>query len=286
MFTLEDITLIPYITKIRAYSFTNKEYENIYNFLVSNSIYDFKKLEEFIKLQCPLTIKATLYKLLIKAYALLDKINSNKLETKIYSSSKLCSTFDTEITKTDFSTMVKDILITHPVYSGSIPKRISGVSIASAEYLRSKIDLSGKNALSAIWSGVGPYRLEQFSNDLARYREQLRRILNEIPKDSEGKLLYDGNLFYKDFDAKKDLILVDLNNILTYMLNNSSTFIWGNLDIQARKRLVNAINSSKSSIIKTNFINMLAKFTTLEEAENGLLKDYNNFKPIERFLGK
>jgi len=284
MYTLEDITLVPYIMKLSSYKYIDINSAYLYKFLTTNKIYDFKRLEEFMKLGNPLVNNKTFYKKLNQAYELLTKINNRQIQVQTYSSRKRPTSFAKEINDTDRTTMLGEIMITHPLYSNSLPQKVKGLSIDTVEYLRSKIVLSGKNALTEVIPYVGEKRVNHFSYDLFRYREQLNRIIAEIHDKKD--LLQVGNLFYKDFEEKRAVILTELNEIISYMLDNGKTFIWGNLTEPARNRIRNAIAKNKDSEIKEKFANMIAKFVTLSEVENGLLIDSPDTKPIERFLTK
>lgn len=278
MFTLEKISLFPFIHHLATMLHIDY-YNNLYIFLTTNKIYDFKRLEEFMRAGYPLVNNKEFYKMLEKAYKTLSRINSRQLEPQTYSSNQWLindNHFQQLIVFTDNAVILDDILIKNPVNARNTKSQLDWCTISFAKDLMGKITIDGKNALAEVLKNVGPTKINKIADNISLYDEQIRHIIKETPES------FTGNLFFKDWNPKNQIISTEIKDIVLYLVNNGEYFMWGQMTDKAKKAFLQAVLNPKSerNVIRQNIITLLTNYTTLSEVENGLTRT----RAIDKFI--
>lgn len=278
MYTLEDISLYPFIFTLEKSILKSPKNKELYEFLIKYKIFDFKRLEEFIRMNYPLVNTQTFYKMLEKAYKTLCKLNTGQLEPQTYFFDNWNNSdyFKKLIKSTDDEVVLNDILLRNPLNIRYQKTDIDWCQVSLAKQLMNKLAVNGNNAFAECMRYVGPHKLDSLANNISLYRWQLQQVISETTTD------FYGNLFFKDQDTKEKIILEDIKSIVYYLTDNGSRFLWGNMSNTDKARLIklSLTPGLPDYIVRDNLVKLLANYTTLSEVKIGLARS----RTLDKFI--
>ena len=279
MITLENISTIPF-TGIKS----KKNYSSISNIINDLNITNFGLLKEFLQNNPQYQDFNELKELLNQIEMKLDLLKKLNIKSDIYRI-EYETDFKDNITDKivlDKSVMGSDLIFDSPFKKMSKTKEgISKYSIYQLKEYISHCDIVGTNLLKKDLSFINESDIYKILNAIYLYEEQLNRILAE--ENNIDTLEY-SNLFKMHYNDKKELITEEIKEIAEYIGDNATEFIWGKFSyIELSYILYGAYSISEKDILRKDaFIHMLANYTTIGEAEKGLVRT----RAIDRFIKK
>jgi len=187
---------------------------------------------------------------------------------------------------TDKKTSAINLLCLNPLSEYSTKRnKLGAFSISEIKHLLGHCVVShdviyGQNALIHYIRNIGEKNVEEIANAVKIYENQVFRQL----QDTDNLELEHG-LFYKDYYEKNLLVQYNLDEIVKFILDNNKTFIWGKMSDVQKRNLVASMNSNttkKGIKLKTDFINMITNYTTLDDYKNDIIKE----KTLQKFIIK
>ena len=153
---------------------------------------------------------------------------------------------------------------------------IKKMRMDSIKYDISHSMINGFNYLRFISNKIGPDRLLLVRDAIDMYTEQIER--QALLTDDRNCNLFTFNKVEKD-----RIIHKNLKEIILYLLNNSNSFVWGNVNDFKYDRYISAINNDNKidRQIRNMVTNYISNYVTLDEAND---IDRGNVKVLNRFI--
>lgn len=227
----------------------------------------------------------------------LEKFNASGRITELYDfdNLQLSQVDDNVLNITDERNRGRILLCSSPLVLGSGIDSIRKLSITQIKHLMGHVDPNNfKNCLLNL-SGMTAKTVLSVNRAVEFYDEQVIRQYMENPN------VGDGNLFFINSKEKKMLTEEQIRDIAYYMALNAKEFIWGNLTLEQKRKLL-AISAEKCcrdmNKVQGSLINAISRYTTLEELENGILNEQEvvtvvggvikreKKRPVDRFIIK
>lgn len=122
---------------------------------------------------------------------------------------------------------------------------------------------------------IGLKNLQYIINAINLFDEQLIR-------QNKEKHNFGDDLFHLNYDAKKDIVIEEVESYIDYLEENAKVCVWGvNSETKIKFMREAFISKSVAAIRnKERLINTFTNYTTLTELENGIIKN----KTLDRFI--
>lgn len=179
---------------------------------------------------------------------------------------------------TDNQTRTRDLILNRLVSSGESCTfyNISDLSISNLKSLLSYQNKKGQYALSKI-NKIGEKAFKSVLKGLLLYKEQLLRQSKEFHQEKI-------NLFTLNQDAKKEIVMKEIESYIDYLEANAFMCVWGKNDSKKialmRKSLMGKNEKAKEN--KENMINTFTNYMTLSELKSGVIRN----RTLDRFIEK
>ena len=154
--------------------------------------------------------------------------------------------------------------------------RFDAFTIKIIKKFLSLTDYKGRNYLIS--------RLRSFSiDDLPEILMAVNMYTDQVIRQSEMTDSRDYNLFLYQQDEKRELVSKQYDEILSYLLDNATEFVWEKISDNKRKIYVSSITQDrlKGTVVREKMIKLLANYMTTSELENISKDDY---KVLKRFI--
>ena len=279
MITLENISTIPF-TGIK----NTKNYSFISNIINDLNITNFELLKEFLQNSQEHPNFNELKELLDQMEMNLDLLKKLNIKADIHKI-KYESDFKENINEKillDKKVMGSELIFDSPFKKMSKTKEgITNYNIYQLKEYISHCDTVGTNLLKKELTFINDNDIYKILNAIYLYEKQLDRILRE---ENNLDILDYSNLFYLHHNDKKELITSEIKDIADYIGDTATGFIWGKFNyIELSYILYSAYSVSEHDVLRRDaFINLLTNYTTLGEAEKGLVRT----RAIDRFIKK
>ncbi|MCM1053399.1 MAG: hypothetical protein NC483_05450 [Ruminococcus sp.] len=207
-------------------------------------------------------------KYLEEAYKSLDKIIKSEKELPIYPSKIYESRgLNPNVLKSFEESLNAEVLpLTSPLnVSWTTNDRINDYSIADIRSMLETATLGAKNGLTIV-PNIGISKILRIYEALQFFEEQMVRLATTCDYEN-----YEGNLFYKDLEAKRKIILSDLKNILITLFNMSNAFVWGTHEAESKEQIISLTNNPRSKravLVREKIVSYLSNYMILEDLEN------------------
>lgn len=270
MIKLENITTRQILSKKSGVD----NYQQLYDLIANKNTEFYPYIKDLVKTECNM--------------AKANKLGKKPIlyPTLQYKTLGLSEDKTKALEETDEKTSAANLLCFNPLSEYSVKRnKLSMFSISEVKYLLGHCVVNydpiyGQNALIHYMRNIGEKNVKEILQAIEIYEEQIFSQLSE-PNDLE--LEY--GLFYKDYYEKNLLVQYNIDEIVNFILDTDKKFIWGKMSNVQKRNLVECIkdNSTKKGIkLKTDFINMITNYTTLEDYENDIIKE----KTLQRFIIK
>lgn len=272
MITLYNISTRDYIKAgLNAYEAYNQDIFQVLP-LVTYGIDNYGALNELITSGCIEFQKPCLIMALKNAKKSVERLSGSKKIDQTYTFLKYAnSDFDMQkLHQTDEQVSCQALPVSsifNVDYNTS--DRIENISIAEAKVLMGLVNLEGRNAFASNsdLQNIGVAKTKKIAQAIDFYDEQILRIAATIPNLKD----YDGNLFEKDKDLKEKAIEDQILDIVLYLIENGSEFLWGKMNERRKDKLFSicqSVKQSKDLKIKKKFIDIIRDYTIIEELNN------------------
>ena len=284
MIKLENVStrqLIETLYQLKSQSI-NKTYEEEYNFLVNNHIYDYQILKELLDSE---TIQDD--------YVIILKRELNLVEEKISKSNQLgktpkiytydtynhCNVEQKTLEITDESNY-GDVLIPSSLFRDTSAKSatINNITIKELKYLSSHLSRYRLKNELIDKRNFGNSTVDKIVKRIIFYEQQVLRQAKETNKR-------DINLFMLNKKEKDQIVESELEAIINYIITCNEKFIWGTVTEEQKVKMIRILSSPLSKIVKQDkkmLINIISNYTTIKELEDGIVKN----KTLTRFIIK
>lgn len=261
MFTLEDITTydLIYFNKLPS-----REIYLLKRYQVTN----LERLQDLIN-KGIINDSPILISCLEKAYKTLEDIKLKKKNPVVFDFSYVLE-FQDVLTSTDKGNKA-NVLFYRVINSNSgvSLRGLQSFDIYILKYLVGHISLEGINACVATVYGLGNSKLIELVNNLRLYDEQIKRVMESMPVETQ-------NLFLFQRVDKRKIILESQNQILSSLFHLSSNFLFGQVNENSKKQILLVSENDDFSRKKQQYRiyletirNFLADYTTLRELQEG-----------------
>ena len=252
----------PIIEFLRKHNITNyEELETVLDLLIRN---DIKENEYFIL--------ERLTKELMNAKNKVLEANKKERQDEIFTfnTPKIIDIDHNTIHITDSNNKCSVLPYAHPYARGAVLNTLKCLSIEEAKNLLSKYYICDNNLKNAITSrrNFGSNRAKKVAELINFYDEQVVR--QRLSHNNAN----DCNLFTLDQNTKKLILLEQLRDIVEYFCDTADECIFGKLTSASKSKISSAAISSigeENERTRTNLISILSDYTTLEEANKGIL---------------
>lgn len=248
--------------------------------LINYKVRDYEALKEMIESGKPIFQDQFLKDELDRVTSALIKINNEKQKDTIFSFPTYDnSQFDGDILR-KFEKLISgsELLVASPTnLQRTTFDRLKGLTIAEIKNLLMHIDENGINTFRANLSSFGTYKTRKVYEAVRFLESQMLRIAESTP--NYGQYL---NLFTKDAELKRNMILDDKEQVLAEFLSGSEEYIFGKLIDKAKNRILEAFISPQNKVdyeIQKRIIDIIANYTISSELEKGETR----VRAMERF---
>lgn len=272
MITLKDITLKLFIQD--GLKSSQKEQREDVQLLMDFGINNCADLYEHIKSGDSRFQKPIFLRIVSLSLDNLRKIGISKKEPAIYTFDNYdrFPTLKKVLEKSDSHVSCEELPIFTPIELNhrALKIRVEDINIARARELLGLIAPDTRNALVNLLPNLNGERLKDIANGIKFYEEQIIRIVESCPTI----INYNGIIFYKDAEKKRQIIEPILEDVILYISSLGEDFIWGRLSDKSKAKLLSSVKR-KSDMQKTiieSFISLITNYVTLQEMEEGIIE--------------
>ena len=189
---------------------------------------------------------------------------------------------DETISKTDKFNKGDVLLFRNPARLYSVKhNRLSMLTVEEIKNRLGRFDL-GKldNAFVASVRDFGHSSIPKLVNSINAYDKQLARVYRETGNRGRGV-----NLLEVDKKEKQEIVRDNIREMTEYLVDTASECVWGEVNDADRRRMMKAVNGSKSlesQKVYDNLLNMFTDYNTLNVLKQGATKP----KTLRKFIVK
>lgn len=242
-------------------------------FFIRNGLFDYQKLEEFIKNNPEWKFSKTGEHLkMVKERFLTSDQNIERTIYSIpaYSSSEL--SYSDEYVKGD------SLLVYNPTSATRcMADNLGRISVFEIKHRLTHLNIYLRNLMEA-YPNMSPARARVVQRAIYLYNEQIERQALETNKR-------DINLFTYMYDERKEMVREQIDEVIEWFLvNNIEETIWCKMSDNQKRKFANSINGKlKVDIeLREELINIIAKYVSVSEA----IGDLAEGDTLKRFVLK
>lgn len=291
MITLENISTLP-LTGIRQQRRDSEVSRQNCNLIKELHLTDYQKLKDFYDRyeEIAHTKKDficrsdNLEKKISDVETALEKMNKQEVNAEVFKITENPFLFAMINGKSIVDSQIdgSDLLYGSPFEYGNYQYKIRkgkviGYTVYELKELLTHCETNGVNSLKYYLSISDNSEVIRILNAIKLYNEQIERQYLECADEEQLP-----NLFKLNSDKKTKLIAEQIKEIADYIGNNAIGFVWGEYNATEMQRIYLAAYGSSLQDVerRKRLINTLSNYTSLEEAENGLIRT----RAINRFL--
>lgn len=229
----------------------------------------------------------------LRGYGLEDISKIKKILTKYYCKETItatCNDYEGSIypkyylENTDCRNTCNCLIICSPTANLSRfrLKDLGNVTIYEAKHLLSRVKF---NNSSTVYENALIAKLRYFGNgDIIKIRDAINFYEEQVLRQAGETDELERNLFTLNADIKREIVSDDYSSIVDYFIDNAELCVWGALNKSSKEKLIRSkhLKSGESIKIRNNLTSIVSNYVTLQEANEGLVKQ----KTLDRFIIK
>lgn len=283
MIELEHVSTERIFDEVKNFKEEDLTSKTIYELFKKYDIQDYQRLKDLLNCKkeefesISYILKNELYKIELR----LKNKNEIDIEPEIFTFSNYQnSNIDIETLKlTDRVNNGNILLYSCPTTRGGTRiNKLKTMSIAELKNLSSHLSQYRFDNALCTKSYFGIDTVKRVVDVIKFYEEQVLRQA----KETEER---DINLFLLNKEAKDEIVELQFNEIIEYLVDNAEQCIWGNLPSSKKLQLLRIIKAGKRENAiedRKRLVNAISNYTTLSELEQGVVKK----RTLNRFIIK